>query len=166
MGRPPNNYSDTQKSAALIAYDICDNNAVRAAAWCKQHNGFAVSHDQVTRWVNGEYIAEDVRNNAKVKKGELSDKFEEIAHLCTDLAADKLRNKDESIAFEKLMTGGAIATDKMRLLREQATTITNAAITDEERLRELQELMQRLRQRQIEAQQGQVIDIEPEEKID
>jgi len=54
----------------------------------------------------------------------------------------------------------------MRLLREQATTISNAAITDEDRLRELQELMQRLRQRQIEAQQGQVIDIEPEEKID
>jgi len=156
------NYTDEQKTAALVAYDVCDNNAVHAATYCQNHYKFKVSHDQITRWSRGEYIAESVRNNAKRIKGQLADKCEQVAHLCYDMLPDKL----PETSARDLAAIGNIAVNNMRLLREQATTITNAQITDEDRLRELQELMQRLRQRQIEAQQGQVIDIESEEKTD
>lgn len=162
MGRPPTNYSDTQKSAALIAYDICDNNAVRAAQWCKEHNGFTVSHDQIMRWANGIQIAEEVREFAQVKKGELADKFEQIAHLCTDLAAEKLQSKNEYIPFEKLMTGGAIATDKMRLLREQSTVNIAATLSPEQRWQRMNEIFEEA-QKRIE---GEVVEVESEEKID
>jgi len=160
MGRlAGRNYTDEEKTAALVAYDVCDNNATHAATYCQNHYKFKVSHDQITRWANGVQIAPAVRENAKRIKGELSDKCEQVAHLCYDMLPDKL----PETSARDLAAIGNIAVNNMRLLREQATTITNAQITDEDRLRELQELMQRLRQRQIEAQQGQVIDIEPEE---
>jgi hypothetical protein len=155
MGRPPNNYSDTRKSAALIAYDICENNAVRAAQWCKEHNGFTVSHDQITRWAKGEFITEEVRNIATRLKGELADKFEDIAHKCVDMLPGRL---DETGAKD-LATIAAIATDKMRLLREQSTVNVQATMTHEQRLEALAKFAQLAQERKAIAE-AQTIEAE------
>lgn len=130
MGRPHTNYTDTQKSAALIAYDICDDNAEAAARWCKEHNGFSVSHDQILRWVKGVAIAPETRELATRLKGELADKFEDIAHKCVDMLPGRL----EETGAKDLATIAAIATDKMRLLREQSTSNVQVQLTPEERL--------------------------------
>lgn len=158
MGRPPNNYSDTQKSAALIAYDICGDNAEAAARWCKEHNGFSVSHDQILRWVKGVAIAPETRELATRLKGELSDKFEDIAHKCVDMIPERL----EETGAKDLATIAAIATDKMRLLREQSTQNVQHSLSPDQVLSRLQEIAAEAKQKRLEAE-AQTIDAEFEE---
>lgn len=57
------------------------------------------------------------------------------------IAAARLPDKVEKAGTLQLMTSAGIAIDKMRLLREQATSISAQQMTDEERLARLNELL-------------------------
>jgi len=143
-------YSDREKGEALTLLQSNGGNVKQTAA--------QLDMPLVTlwEWAKGR-VHPDVTTLKEGMKIELAERMEKLAESCLNLLTpEKLENSTAA----QLATITGIAIDKMRLLREQATTISNAAITDEERLRELQELMQRLRQRQLEAQQGQ--EAEPE----
>jgi len=150
-------YSDDQKAVALAVLEVNQGDYSKTA---RQTN---VPRITLKHWADGDGVSPAVSEIVQGKRGALADRFEAGIHQFIDAITPE---KIELADLRTLATCAGIFTDKMRLLREQATTITNAQITDEDRLRELQELMQRLRQRQIEAQQGQVIDIEPEEETD
>jgi transposase-like protein len=57
------------------------------------------------------------------------------------IAAARLPDKVEKAGTLQLMTSAGIAIDKMRLLREQATSIHTQQLSDEERIARLNELL-------------------------
>jgi hypothetical protein len=57
------------------------------------------------------------------------------------IAAARLPEKVEKAGTLQLMTSAGIAIDKMRLLREQATSIHTQQLSDEERIARLNELL-------------------------
>jgi len=61
-------------------------------------------------------------------KQDLAKRFEGIAHKALDFADGKM----EGASFAQLMTGSGIATDKMLLLRGEATSITSQTLTEQE----------------------------------
>jgi hypothetical protein len=149
-------YTDEEKQLGLSAVAACRGDATKAAQFCRDHYDLPVSADQLARWDRGENIAPSVRINAERLKGELSDKFLDVAHRCVDLLPDKL--PDASAAT--LATVAGIATDKYRLLTEQSTSNISISLTPEQRATRLQELFAEA-QKQIEA--GEVVEVESEE---
>lgn len=78
------------------------------------------------------------------KKVDLADEFERIAYL---LLGGVTPDKIATASVQQVMTSAGIAVDKMRLLRDQATSIAGKELSDEDRERELRELAERVRQR-------------------
>lgn len=75
----------------------------------------------------------------------LADKLEHVANVLTGHLTDPEKIADASL--NQIAVAAAVAIDKMRLLREQPTSISGAALTDEERTRRLKDLQERVRRR-------------------
>jgi len=145
-------YSDTQKAEALILLDANSGNLSRTAV--------QLDLPLVTlwEWARGR-VHPDVQGMRAGMTQQLGDRMELLAVQCLDLLPGKL----ETATAAQLATITGIAIDKMQVLRGSATLTLAATlqITDEDRLRELRELMERLKQRQIDAQQGQEVGSQP-----
>lgn len=96
-------------------------------------------------WASGEHINTDVAKNADIKKTELSDRIEELAHKLIDAAFDADKIADASL--QQVTTSLGIAVDKMRLLREQPTEISSDGLTDDQRMAKLTSLYGAVRAR-------------------
>lgn len=109
------NYSDDDKATALAFYDAC-NNLTMVARECK------IPLTTVKLWVDNRNTMESAPSAESVakKKIDLAAAFEELAEKCVLHA---IKNADNESAYHA--TGMAEkAVQTMRLLRDQATTIT------------------------------------------
>jgi iron uptake system EfeUOB component EfeO/EfeM len=71
-------------------------------------------------------------------KKNLADRFENLVNLVLDVAPNKI----DAASFAQLLTGAGIATDKMRLLRDQSTANTTTThITEEQAKQETAQLL-------------------------
>lgn len=140
-------YSDEQKAEALAILAACDGNAHQAARFLAEKCNLPISHDQLTAWSQGKYVHESVTELSVIKKLDLADLIELEVRGALEAAPEK-RYKAE---YHQLWTGIGIGVDKMRLLREQATTISQTNLSDDERAARVRELYQKAMQRKAEA---------------
>lgn len=101
---------------------------------------YGVPKQTVSRWMAGNGADRGALDpKVGLVKKDLADKLETLANKIVDAAASKI----EDATLPGSMTAAAIAIDKMRLLREQSTSIT-ATISREERVERLSEEFARL----------------------
>lgn len=136
-------HSDNRKAEALAALDANGGNVARTA------RQLGIPRKTLSEWAAGRGVAEDVAEIRQQKTEALADRLETIAHSLLDSFKDKLPDaslKDAATAF-------GIAVDKMRLLREEPTSIqkTEAELTPEERAQRVRELLERARDRSVAA---------------
>ena len=124
-------YSDTEKAAALLAVEMNDGNVWRASL------EVGIPAPTIREWFRGQIHSEitEIRNGTRV---ELADRCEALAHEM----ADSLPQKIEEATLLQTTTAMAITIDKMRLLREQPTTISQShrTVTKDDLLNRLREL--------------------------
>lgn len=124
--RTKRNYSDHDKGSALAFLEANAGNISFTSRETK------IPASTLRQWRDGKGVSESVLENRDVKKEELADLFERVARLYVGQAlkttvAAKAAGKDAIIA-------AATAIDKMRLLRDQPTSITANAAEIAERL--------------------------------
>lgn len=100
-------YSDRQRAEALAALDANGGNLYRTA----EETG--VPRGTLRRWANGQGVDDDVAALRQEKQSELADICEAVARKCFGA----LPGKVDSCNAVQLATVGAIAIDKMQLLR-------------------------------------------------
>lgn len=141
--RQQRTYSQEEKAAAMAALDANEGN-VRGTA-----QQLGIPRDTLLTWRD---VRDGKRNNQKQPIGggqasrlaaklSLADAFERIAWRVARLAPKAAKVAAAKGNFSQLMVGGGIAVDKMRLLREQATSLPGQALSPEEkdkRIREIQ----------------------------
>lgn len=131
-------YTEDDKAVALAYYAACGKNQRKTSRDCK------IPLATLQRWIGGGAVNEAVTRKAVIKKGELSDRLDALAHLVMDGIAEKL----PEASFAQSMTGLGIAVDKMRLLREQPTEIVDdASLSDTERAARITAILDRARTR-------------------
>jgi hypothetical protein len=133
---PKRQYSDTQKAEALAALDANGGKVKPTAA------ALSIPEKTLEEWSKNRGINPEVANIRAGKREDLADRLEELAHSLLDGAAGKILDANLSNVSVSL----GIAIDKMRLLREQPTSIT-AALTDDERADRVAALLDRARAR-------------------
>lgn len=106
-------YTEEQRATALCFYDACGRNLREAARKAD------VPHTTLDRWVKGGATNAAVSAKRDALKGELADIFERLARESLALAFEKM----QEASYLQLATGAAIGADKMRLLRDQPTTV-------------------------------------------
>jgi len=142
--KPQAHYSEDFKVGALAMLRVNDNNITKTAtqlglprvtlrAWAHRLSG-------ITQAVEAK-IPQHVKS--------LADRLDEIAHLCCDAIPGKI----EKAALSQVSVSLAIAVDKMRLLRDQPTAITQD-LTTEQRVEALKDLLDAARAQRVEAQRG------------
>lgn len=130
-------WSDEEKSAVLAWYQV---NGCKLRETARQ---WKMTESTLRHWLKGTGVNEDARRMAHIKKGAIADRLEALTHMLIDRAAS-----DDEAEFQQVMTGIGIAVDKMRLLREQATSISkNANLNPEERADRVDELLETARTR-------------------
>lgn len=131
-------YSEDDKSAVLAWYAANGNNLRKTAREWK------ITPSTLQRWIRGEGINDAVRNCVPEKRAEIADRLEELCHKLIDSALGKADDAD----LQPTMVGIGIAVEKMRLAREQPTSISkNANLTDDERAKRTNELLDTARAR-------------------
>jgi len=119
--RPSNliyaDYSQEKKAEVLALYDANGANLKRTA------NETGIDHATIRYWIQHR---ERFREFQPQQQENLAQRFEFNAHLALDLA----QSKASEASYAQLMTGAAIATDKMQLLRAQPTSITQHVNSD------------------------------------
>jgi transposase-like protein len=133
--RTKRRYSDSDKSTALA---LLAANGGNISATARETQLPATT---IRQWRDGVGISENVLSDSEVKKDELHSLFERVARLYLNQAMQvgtvrKTSGKDSVIA-------AATATDKMRLLTEQATSISKdvSEHSHEERANRILELV-------------------------
>lgn len=136
MGKNYRDYSAEDKAAALAWLDANEGNLLRASKDLK------IPYSTLQSWRDGKAITEEITELCEGKKRDLADLFEEVARTyitrALDLGAvDDTKGKDAVIA-------AATATDKMRLLHEQPTSISKDVTdhTHEERIARILSLVE------------------------
>jgi transposase-like protein len=108
-------YSDEERAEALAALDANGGNLSRTA----RQTG--VPRITLRQWAQGR-VAPGVSVLRQVKKADLAQRMEDLAHaLLDDLARP---NRLASASVQQAATALGIAVDKMRLLRNEPTSIT------------------------------------------
>ena len=150
-------YSDEERAACLAALQANGGNLSQAARQC------GVPRNTLRRWVEEQQKAPPVADGATQKKsgcdtvagpspaalvpvvsGKLADKLEAIAHQIAGVMPGKI----EEASLSQLSVSLGILVEKMRLLREQSTAnLSVEGLSDDERLRRLRELAERVRSR-------------------
>jgi hypothetical protein len=129
-------YSDSQVAEALAVLDACGRNVLRASRTT------GVPRKTLEGWANGRVqrvsapeVVKNMTDLRNEKRGQLSSKMEDIAWQLAEAIPDKINNAPLS----QTMISLGIAIDKMRLLREESTSITESR---SERQRWAQEKLQ------------------------
>lgn len=114
MPRKHKTYSDSEKAETLVALDLNGGNL------SKTQRDTGVPINTIKDWRDGK-VTDDVTKLRTGKKIELSQVFEDLAYKLTGALNEDTVAK---MSGQQLMTSAGIAVDKMRLLRDQATTIS------------------------------------------
>jgi hypothetical protein len=112
----PMAHPDSIKEIALIALKASGGDVETAARYAGVHPR------TVRHWSKGTGIHAELGISAEVKALELAEKLEKLAHRIIDTIDDDIILDSNLL---QRMTSMGIATDKMRLLRGQPTSITN-----------------------------------------
>jgi len=134
-------YSEDFKASALAHFEAC-------GVQRKTARQFDIPLSTLQKWIDGEHVNEATTAKVVAKKGLLADKLEELAHAIVDVAADKIG--DAPLAAS--LTALGIAVDKMRLLREQPTSIAGQVTTVEERDAKLLEIVHKAKLRLVDTE--------------
>lgn len=105
-------YTDEERLAAIATVEANGGNVNDTAV------RLGIPYATLSCWVNG-WRHPEARDYRLLKRGKMGDAFEEAAYLYLGIAQDKAHEAP----FNHLMTGAGIAVDKMRLLRDEPTTI-------------------------------------------
>jgi len=108
-------YSDRDKAAALAALDLNEGNVWRTA------KELGIPRSTLQSWANERGINADVPELRQQKKGDLAEKFEQIANAYADRLLEPEVIKEASPNAAIVVAG--TATDKMRVLRGLPTEI-------------------------------------------
>jgi transposase-like protein len=116
--KPKRPYSEDDKATALALLKANGNNCLLTS----RQTG--IPNETLRRWSNGEHISRDVPGKRDAKQEQLGDIFERITRKYLEHAEksgtiSKVRGRDAVIA-------ACASADKMRLLREQPTSIRAA----------------------------------------
>lgn len=146
-------YTPEDKAASLAALAANGGNLAKTAAqvgvprktlaeWQKQQTPRGgVADASPPKKAAAEQVAK-LLPGAKVA---LSDRLEQVASALVDKMDDP--EKIAAATLSQLAVAAGVAIDKMRLLREQPTSIPGATLSDEERARRLAALEERVRRR-------------------
>ncbi len=130
-------YSDDRKAEILAAVDANGGNVKDTA------DQLGIPSQTIDYWKQG-HVHADVLKIRDEKHLPLADRLEALAHQLVDVLPDKI--PDASLV--QAATAMAIAIDKMRLLREQPTSIPGKAeLSDDELFTRLRRLAERVKQR-------------------
>jgi transposase-like protein len=135
--KPPRRYSDEERAAALTVLDFCDGNVQEAA------RRLGMPWTTLDNWAKGRVNA-GVSKVREHKNAELASRFEQIVLRALQLLPEKL----ESAPVNQLITAAGIAVDKMLLLRNQPTQITELQMTETEATERIGALIAEARRRQ------------------
>ncbi len=97
------------------------------------------------RWASGEGVHSCVPDIGHQKREDLADRLEDLAHRLMDAVPGKVAQAD----LKGLGVCLGIAVDKMRLRREQPTSIEGHDLSDEQRHARLRELAERAQARSL-----------------
>ena len=106
-------YSDSDKATALAALDANGGNVSGTA------RQLSIPAKTIENWAKSRGVHPAVAKMGEVKKRELADKLEELAHQIIDAAPDKI----EKAGLKDSMIAAGTAIDKMQLLRGKPTAI-------------------------------------------
>ena len=113
--KPKRRYSDRERAAALVALDLNQGNVYKTARQC------GIPRKTLELWTKPESMYHGVADERQDQKEALADMFERIAR------AYGLHSLDAAVLAktngQQAVIGACAATDKMRLLREQPTSI-------------------------------------------
>jgi hypothetical protein len=131
-------YSDDERAAALAALDAHEGDVAKTA------RAVGVPRKTLEEWAKGRHHP-DVADLRQEKKTELADQLERLAYTLAAAAYGKI----DPASLQQVLTSLGIAVDKMRLLREQPTSIAGGeGLTDEDRITRLNALAERVHARQ------------------
>ena len=129
-------YTEDDKATALAMLQANGGNITRVA------RELHIPASTLRKWRAGEGVSQAVAAKCDQKKEELDGLYEQVARAylghALGAALKKTSGKDAVIA-------AATATDKMRLLREQPTSITGDGVSDAERVARFRALVEQFR---------------------
>ncbi len=135
MLKPKRRYSEDDKATTLAVLQSCNGNVTRTA----RETGIPAA--TISKWRDGKHINESVTEMCDIKKGELKDRFEVIAHSLVDAIPGAIAGAN----LQQITTSLAIAIDKMLLLKGQPTDISHVTntsnLTNEQRAERITELL-------------------------
>ena len=108
-------YTEEKKAETLAYFSATGDNQRKTARDCR------IPLSTLQRWISGGSVNDTVTAKAVIKKGELADRLEALAQLLVDAAPDKIAEA----SLQMVATSLGIAVDKMQLLRNKPTTITD-----------------------------------------
>lgn len=117
-------YTEEDKAVALANLVVNNGNVQKTAKF------MGIPETTLRKWKGGAGVNEDVAKKCDEKKEDLADLFEQVVRD----ALGQLPFTLESASYAQLITGAGIATDKMQLLRNKPTVITDdlSSVTDDE----------------------------------
>ena len=110
------NYTDEDRAAALV-YLQSNHWQIRTSA-----RDLGIPHETLRQWALGNGLTPVAREKYREIKGSLSSKLEDIAHQLIDAIPDTIPNA----SLKDLGAILAVVIDKMRLLREEPTAISES----------------------------------------
>lgn len=122
---PRRTYTDDERAAAIAAVPTFGG-SINATACA-----LGIPERTLNQWVNGDRCAHLLPLSDR-KRLELAEKFEHLAELALDVSITKIGDLDAKSAA----ITAAVATDKLLLLRGEATAITEHRSEGEEQKRE------------------------------
>lgn len=140
MARKQRTYTDVEKAEALSTLDLYRGNVVLAA------RAAGVPRTTLAEWAHNRHISKDVPGIRQVKKGVLSERFNDLAELLLDHVHEKL----EDATLQQIVTAAGIAVDKSQLLSGNPTSISETThIDNRERAKRVNELLDAARERRV-----------------
>ncbi len=132
-------YSDEEKASALAALAANGGDVHRTS------RQVGVPRKTLEDWSKGRGVCLAVADIRQGKKADLADRLEDLAHQLADAIPGKIPTAD----LKQLGVSLGIAVDKMRLLREQPTSIEAHDLSDDEKLARLRQLAERAQARSL-----------------
>lgn len=146
-------YSPEERQAALAALDVNLGNCKRTATQlgipyatlvgfrdeARQAN-LSTNHSKNGTNQTPQDASKGGKPSRRAVKRLLADAFESVAWRLVRMAPRAARIARDKGNLGAIMMGAGIATDKMRLLREQATSLPGSALSPEDKVKRMKEL--------------------------
>lgn len=131
-------YSDNDKALALATLDANQGNVQATAKILR------IPESTLTDWSNNRGVNPEVTEIRDIKKRELADKLEEVAHALTGNILTRAESElSILVPMKDIATSLGIVVDKMQILKGQPTAINKdvSEHTNEERAARILELV-------------------------